>query len=356
MNDQTYLNQIPSLLLKWYDANARILPWREDPSPYRVWISEIMLQQTRVEAGKPYFEHFVSELPDVKSLAEVDDDHLLKLWEGLGYYNRAKNLKKAAVQVMEQYDGVLPNTYEQLLELPGIGSYTAGAIASIAYGVPRPAVDGNVLRVISRILARKEDITKQSVKQEMEQLLQGILPHDRVGDFNQSLMELGATVCLPNGTPHCEQCPVRTVCMGHKQGIADQLPIKTPKKKRKIDKRTIFLLQYGDRIALNKREKTGLLSDMWEFPNIEGNLTLKQSEKWLSEQGISWQQIFSAGKAKHIFSHIEWHMIGYFVLVPEPFGSFTWATEAERKEQYSLPSAFRHYIKALDEHTQLNLS
>lgn len=232
------LKQIVKPLLSWYDGHARVLPWRENRHPYRVWVSEIMLQQTRVEAVKPFFERFIKALPDVKSLAECPEDELLKLWEGLGYYNRVRNMQKAAQTVMEQYDGAFPADYEKLLSLPGIGHYTAGAIGSIAFDIPMPAVDGNVLRVLARVKASYEDILKQSVKSSMEKEVRKIIPADRAGDFNQALIELGAIVCVPNGKARCGACPLAFCCMAREKGIVDELPKKKAKKERRLEQKT----------------------------------------------------------------------------------------------------------------------
>ena len=227
------LRQLVHPLQTWFSNNARVLPWRENPTGYYVWISEIMLQQTRVEAVKPYFDRFIRELPDVKALAECPEDKLLKLWEGLGYYNRVRNLNIAANQILDEYDGEIPSEYKELLKLKGIGSYTAGAISSIAYGRAVPAVDGNVLRVISRVTADDSDIMKQSVRSNMEAKLYELMnATDETGIgtelipsvFNQALMELGATVCLPNGAPRCEVCPWHDLCDARKQDRISEIP------------------------------------------------------------------------------------------------------------------------------------
>ncbi|MBQ8590923.1 MAG: A/G-specific adenine glycosylase [Firmicutes bacterium] len=297
------LQKVQEPLIAWYDGAKRDLPWRNDVTPYRVWLSEIMLQQTRVEAGRDYFLRFTKELPDVEALANVSDELLMKLWEGLGYYNRARNLKKAAGIIMEQYGGELPSIYEELLELPGIGPYTAGAIASIAFGRQRPAVDGNVLRVVMRLLGRYDDIAKDSVKKDVEAALLEVMTvgtsHERPGDFNQSLMELGATVCIPNGQPHCDECPWTDNCKARKQGIQMELPVKLTKKKRRIEKKTVLILRDEmGRLILHRRDDKGLLAGLWELPEKSGELS----------DYVEICDLVEAGEAVHIFSHVEWHM------------------------------------------------
>ena len=281
MIDNFDLRLLVTPLLDWFQKNARILPWREKPLAYYVWISEIMLQQTRVEAVKPYFDRFIRELPDVRALAECPEDKLLKLWEGLGYYNRVRNLKIAANQIIEEYNGVIPSEYDELLKLKGIGSYTAGAIASIAYSKAVPAVDGNVLRVISRVTADDSDIMKQSVRKHMEERLYELLNDVQDGKmttsidasrFNQGLMELGATVCVPNGMPHCMECPWCELCEARKQGRIEEIPVKTKAKARRVEDRTVLIIKDGNQIALNKRADTGLLAGLYELPNVEGHL------------------------------------------------------------------------------------
>lgn len=269
-NFMSELSYIVKPLVDWFDENKRDLPWRMEVSPYRVWISEIMLQQTRVEAVKPYFKRFLDVLPDVKALAEVSEDDLLKLWEGLGYYSRAKNLQKAAIKIMEEYDGKIPNTKEELEKLPGIGSYTSGAIASIAFGEAVPAVDGNVLRVMSRVTADASDILNGKVKKRWEEEMLELVPGDCPGKFNQALMDLGATVCTPNGIPHCEECPWTDFCKAKKEEKTAEIPYKKPKKARRIEDMTVFLIRDKDQIIMKKRPKSGLLAGLYEFPNIKG--------------------------------------------------------------------------------------
>lgn len=340
-------SEIVEYLLDWYDLNARILPWRENPKPYYVWVSEIMLQQTRVEAVKPYFERFINNLPEIKDLALVEEEKLLKLWEGLGYYNRVRNLQKAAITVMNEYGGVLPASYEELLKLKGIGSYTAGAIASIAYQIPVPAIDGNVYRVTKRIAGSFDDITKTTVKKELELDLLSIIPKDRPGDFNQSLMELGASVCIPNGKPLCEKCPVMHLCRGLHNRTMCSIPVKPLKKKRKLEDRTILVIEYQDKIAIRRRENSGLLAGLWELPSIDGKHGIISLEDVINNDKI--QNIESLGETKHIFSHIEWHMIGYRIRLNEMMKDkdLIWVTKKEIEERYTFPSAFESYIRVL---------
>ncbi|GAA0808025.1 hypothetical protein GCM10008910_49230 [Faecalicatena orotica] len=334
-------------LVEWYRSSKRDLPWRHDISAYRVWVSEIMLQQTRVEAVKPYFERFLKELPTVKELAEVHEDKLLKLWEGLGYYNRVRNMQKAAQQIMADFHGEFPESYEEIRSLAGIGSYTAGAISSFAYGVPKPAVDGNVLRVVSRLLAREDDIMRASVKTGIEEELEEVIPPDAPGDFNQGLIELGAIVCVPNGEPKCEQCPLSHLCQAHEQGIETELPVRTKAKARRIEKRTVLILKDGDTLAIKKRPGKGLLAGLYELPNVEGHLTRKQVIEYSNSIGLAPIQIKKAESAKHIFSHVEWHMIGYEIKVDELEKNCSeemiFARKDEIEEKYSIPSAFEAY-------------
>lgn len=341
-------SEIVQPLLAWYDSSARVLPWRNENTPYRVWISEIMLQQTRVDTGLPYFERFVAALPTVQALAEADEQVLLKLWEGLGYYNRVRNLQKAARIVMENYGGQIPGTAEELEKLPGIGAYTAGAISSIAFQYKAPAVDGNVLRVLSRITGFDQDVMASGVKEKTADSLRRILP-DRVGDFNQALMELGALICLPNGAPKCLMCPVRELCTAHRQGNELELPVKPEKKARRSEKRTILLPICEGKIALHKREAGGLLAELWEYPSLEGALLPEQVKAELCKTGLVVQEITFAAKAKHIFSHIEWHMTGYYVHCSRDSApaDWVWVTPQQLAEEYPVPSAFRAYTSLL---------
>lgn len=337
-------------LLSWYRARARILPWREDPEPYRVWVSEIMLQQTRVEAVKPYFKRFMDAFPTIRSLAQAEDDYLMKMWEGLGYYNRARNLKAAACRVCEEYGGSLPASYEELLKLPGIGSYTAGAIASIAFQIPMPAVDGNVLRVISRVLADRRDIRSASVKTDIEGQLRQIMPKDKASSYNQGLIEIGALVCIPGGEPKCSECPLASLCLTGKGGLWREIPFKSPPKARKVEEKTVLLLECEGRYAIRKRPSRGLLASLYEFPSLEG---FKGEEEVL--QGLKLfkedvEQTEVLPEAKHIFSHVEWHMRGLRLVLkrehPLLEGCFL-ASPQELFETYALPNAFSAYLKCV---------
>ena len=347
------LNEIVQPLISWYRQNKRILPWRDQKNAYYTWVSEIMLQQTRVEAVKPYFLRFIGELPDVKALAECPEEKLMKLWEGLGYYNRVRNMQTAAQNVVSEYSGILPASYEDLLALKGIGSYTAGAIASIAYDIPVPAVDGNVLRVFSRITEDRQDIMKQSVRRQVEEKLLGIMPKEAPGDFNQALMELGAVVCVPNGPARCTECPVAAFCRAYHHGIVDELPVKAPKKKRTIENRTVLVIQDGERTAIHKRPQEGLLAGLYELPNVEGHLSMDEALQKVKEMNLEPLHIEPLPEAKHIFSHIEWRMTGYRIRVSSleerKESSFIFTEKKQSEKQYAIPSAFRAYIKYMKE-------
>lgn len=354
--DSLSLEFLGEELLPWFRKNQRMLPWRrksegKTKDGYRVWISEIMLQQTRVEAVKEYYLRFLKELPDVHSLARVPEERLLKLWEGLGYYNRAKNLKKAANVILKEYHGEFPKDYDSLLKLPGIGNYTAGAVASIAFLQPVPAVDGNVLRVMMRILGCRDDISQEKTKKKLMRTLLPIIPKEAPGEFNQALMELGATVCIPNGVPHCEDCPLEKKCISKRKKLTTEIPYKAPKKDRKIEEKTVFLFLDENKVAVRKRPKKGLLAGLWEFPMEDGRQPVCRVSDDLEEKGICYGEIFLLGAARHIFSHIEWHMTGYAIPVmtceEEWKEQFEWVDISELKEKYALPSAFSFYQKQL---------
>lgn len=350
------LEEIVTPLVKWYRENKRILPWRDKGNAYYTWVSEIMLQQTRVEAVKPYFERFITELPDVESLADCPQEKLLKLWEGLGYYNRVRNMQEAAQTVKKEYNGRLPEDYQALLSLKGIGSYTAGVIASIAYGINVPAVDGNVLRVISRITESAEDISRQAVRKKIEQQLQEIMPEECPGDFNQALMELGAVVCIPNGKAKCGECPVASVCLAYRHDKVDSLPVKAPKKARMLEDRTVFIIQDGECTAIRKRPEKGLLAGLYELPNIQGHLKREEALLYVEKMGLDPLYIEKLPPAKHIFSHIEWRMQAYRIKVSSlkkaQDRELIFADKEQSGKQYAIPSAFGAYAKYIKEETR----
>lgn len=346
-NAQERVAAVKTPLLSWYHKNRRVLPWREEPLPYSVWISEIMLQQTRVEAVKPYFARFMEHLPDVESLAAAEEETLLKLWEGLGYYSRVRNLKKAAVYMQEHFDGQLPGNYENLLKLPGVGSYTAGAIASIAFSIPEPAVDGNVLRVISRLLADREEIDKPQTKKRFEVLLRAQMDQEQPGDYNQALIELGALVCIPAGKPLCGECPLASLCLASRQGLTGEIPAKLEKKKRKIEEKTVFVIEWEDKAAIRKRASKGLLASLYEYPTMEGHIGEKQIPEALGvmPEEIEMERL---SDAVHIFTHIEWHMIGYRIkMKQERSDLFQMVKKEEILSKYPVPNAFSVYTKVL---------
>ena len=335
---------LADLLLPWYRANRRPLPWRETSDPYRIWISEIMLQQTRVEAVKPYYFRFLKALPDIHALSACPEDQLLKLWEGLGYYSRARNLQKAAKMIMEEYDGRFPHDPELVRSLPGIGAYTAGAICSICFGLPIPAVDGNVLRVCSRLTASREDVSLIPVKKSITEALIPCFPDNNCGDFNQALMELGATICIPRGTPQCAVCPLASICLSQKGDLWREIPVLIPKKARQREEVAVFILRCEDRYALHKRPKTGLLAGLWEYPTISGPITPQQA----LDQAAAWNcaptALLKITEHEHVFTHREWHMTGYEITCTVMSDQFRWANLQELEEVYSLPSAFRKFV------------
>ena len=329
-------------LLAWYDLNGRTLPWRSVVTPYRTWVSEIMLQQTRVSAVIPYFERFMEELPGVAALAAIPEERLFKLWEGLGYYSRARNLQKAAKIVVSDLGGALPQSYHALLSLPGIGEYTAAAIASINFSEPVAAVDGNLLRVAARVSGCGEDIMDARVRRLFRQRLDAAIDADRPGAYNQAMMDLGATVCLPNGAPRCDICPARTVCEAYKNGLTEVLPVRAKKKARRVEERTVLLLFQDGKIALRKRPDSGLLAGLWEYPNLPESLDEAGALLALAQLGLSAESIAPAGGARHIFTHIEWDMKGYFAEVSGENDDLIWA-DASAFDALALPTAFKKY-------------
>ena len=339
------LKQLPGVLLPWYDAHRRSLPWRDRVSPYRTWVSEIMLQQTRVAAVIPYFQRFMAAFPTVEALAGADTEQLMKLWEGLGYYSRARNLQKAAQVVAQR--GSFPDTYDEVMALPGIGDYTAGAILSIAFGQPVPAVDGNALRVASRITGSEDNILDAKTRSRFRGLMDAVMPADRPGAFNQALMDLGATVCLPNGEPLCDVCPAREFCTAYAQNRQKELPVRISKTKRRTEEKTVFLLLQDGSAALRQRPDTGLLAGLWEYPHVNGSLEEADAAAQLSAWGVTPHRWVKRLQFHHIFTHIRWEMTGYVVEVQGdgPSG-WLWCSEEERARR-AVPSAFEVLTREL---------
>ena len=338
---------LPDVLLPWYRKHQRTLPWRQTKEPYHIWLSEIMLQQTRVEAVKGYYQRFLEALPTVEALANAEDEQLNKLWEGLGYYNRVRNLKKAAVQIMQQHGGRFPTDYEQVLALPGIGAYTAGAICSIAFDQPRAAVDGNVLRVITRLTEDATPVDSAALKRSVQEALEAVYPEE-AGAFTQALMELGATLCGPNWKPRCEECPCRLFCGGHLHGTAEQFPVKKPKAKRREEQRTVFVLSSQGHYALEKRPPRGLLAGLYQFPNCPGMLEPEEALAYLENLGLHPKELMLQLQRQHIFTHIRWDMRGYYVEVAAPEGNYLWLTSDEIEAKAALPTAFRQFWEERD--------
>ncbi|MBQ9408076.1 MAG: A/G-specific adenine glycosylase [Clostridia bacterium] len=362
-------------LIKWYERNARVLPWRTDVSPYHVWLSEIMLQQTRVETVIGYYNRFLDALPDVFSLAAAPEDQLLKLWEGLGYYSRVRNMQKAASIVVEKQGGVFPDSYATLKELPGIGEYTAAAIASIAFGEATPAVDGNLLRIFTRMMAFDVDGKSESAKQHARLFFEPLMgervqteqtkaalisiaaktntPVNLSGTLNQALMDLGAAICLGNHAPKCDACPWREHCEAHRQGRESDYPVKASSKPRAEEDRTVLVILYDGKIAIRKRPDRGLLAGLYELPNKKGMHDEAEAIRFAKELGFSPLRIRRLPSAKHIFTHREWHMTGYEVRADEltPYESseklpspLLLLRPDEIQNSYSIPSAFAAYL------------
>ncbi len=336
------LSEIVVPLLAWYDKNARILPWRENSSPYRVWVSEIMLQQTRVDAAIPYYERFLTELPGIAELASAPEEKLLKLWEGLGYYRRVRNLQLAAKKIMAEHDGKFPSSLPDVLALPGVGDYTAGAILSIAFGRAEPAVDGNVLRVLARLTECPDDIASSKVRKRFADALRIVYPAGRCGDFTQALMELGALICLP-GTPRCVDCPLAASCAARKNGTTNLYPVKRSAPERPVEQRTVFLLCAQGKVALIRRPATGLLAGMYEFPNVEQTLDERQATDLLCRWGLDVQTLCAGSASHHVFSHREWEMTSWIADCAIVAPCFEWFAPDELRRTCALPSAFKMY-------------
>ena len=340
---ETILRAAVGPLLDWYDSHKRDLPWRGAADPYKVWVSEIMLQQTRVAAVIPYYQRWMEALPTLADLAAVDEARLMKLWQGLGYYTRARNLQKAARVILEDYGGAFPDRWEDIVKLPGVGDYTAGAVASIAFGLPEPAVDGNVLRVAARLLGLTGNVLDPTVKREVRGLMAAAIPRDRPGTFNQALMDLGAGVCLPNGAPECEACPLAGLCEAKRLGMQDRLPVREKRGKRRVEDLTVFLLVRGGQAALRRRPDAGLLAGLWEFPHVTGALDEDAAAKAVADWGLTaldWRKKLTA---RHIFTHVEWRMTGYVLAVVGDGPDFFWADRGAL-EGLAVPSAFARFL------------
>ena len=337
-----------SNILNWYYQNKRDLSWRKVNDPFYVWISEIMLQQTRIEAVIDYYERFLKEIPTVEVLANIEEEKLLKLWEGLGYYNRARNLKKSAQIIMKDYQGNFPNTYEELLTLPGIGEYTASAISSICFQEKKAVIDGNVLRIFTRFYNDNSNISQNSTKQKVKQELEKILPKE-AGDFNEALMEIGETICIPNGMPLCDICPLKNNCLAKKNQNYFDFPVKSEKKKKKELYYTVFIYRYQDQIAIRKRKEKTILNNLWEFPNEEEKFKIQDVKHYLQEQKISYRKIQKWIDSSHTFTHQVWHMTSYLIDLDDKLECSEYIFEKVDviKEKYAIPSVFQPFLMKL---------
>ena len=331
-------------LTRWYRENKRDLPWRADKAPYHVWVSEIMLQQTRASAVRDYYARFMKALPDIKALAEADEQTLLKLWQGLGYYNRVRNMHKAAVAVCEEHGGLFPSDYDGIRSLPGIGEYTAGAIASICFDRQTAAVDGNVLRVYSRLTEDGGDIKSQAVKRRAAASLQQLYPEENCGDFTQGLIELGALVCVPAGQPKCLQCPVADFCLACEHGSVSDYPVKAAKKERKKIQMTVFVLRRGDRLAVEKRPDKGLLAGLWQLPNVNRALEASEAIEVAEAWGVQPLDLLRRAEYTHVFTHVEWEMTAYYITAGKEAECFIWAGPDRLAEEIPLPAAFSRFL------------
>lgn len=335
-------------VLTWYRENKRQLPWRKDRDPYHVWISEIMLQQTRIEAVIGYYDRFMQEIPTIFALAEIEDEKLLKLWEGLGYYNRARNLKKTAQIIVEKYKGNFPTTYLDLLTLPGIGEYTASAISSICFQEKKATVDGNVLRVYMRYYNKSDNISEEKVRKSVKEELEKILPKNS-GDFNEGMMELGEVICIPNGIPLCKKCPIKQECLARKNNSYLNLPVKNKKKEQKKLYYTVLLFNYREKIAISKRINQSLLNNLWSFPNLEGNYSLSDIKNYLENKDIKYKNIEEAPSYTHTFTHQKWEMKSYKIELENKWEeeNIIFKDIETIKEEYAIPTAFQPFLKYL---------
>ncbi len=341
-------HEIAGLLLAWYGNNKRPLPWRADREPYHVWLSEIMCQQTRVEAVKGYYLRFLEKLPSIEALAACPEETLYKLWEGLGYYSRARNLKKAAITVCRDHGSRFPEDYAAILRLPGVGRYTAAAIASICFELPYPAVDGNVLRVVTRLCASHVDVSKEATKDEVRSALLPLMKGVSSGTLNQALMELGALVCLPNHTPDCGNCPLKALCPSS-SGLWKEIPAKGAKKARRNEEHTVFLLHCGSKWALRKRAQSGLLAGLWEFPNLPGVLDAQAALDAADAWNCRPVSMLRSSEKSHVFTHVRWELPSWTIECSEPSERFVWVSIGEIRNRYSLPTAFRQFLEVMDD-------
>lgn len=331
----------------WFLKNRRILPWRRDKNPYHVWISEVMLQQTRIEAVISYYERFMEALPDVFSLAMVSEDKLLKLWEGLGYYNRARNLKKAAIKIVEEYGGIFPTTYSEIIQLPGIGEYTASAISSICFGENQVTVDGNVMRVFTRFYNDSSNISKDSIKKKIHNTLLSMISGD-AGNFNEGLMELGEVICIPNGMPKCDVCPLKEGCLSYQNSNYYLFPVKDEKKVKEEVDMTVIIPIWQGKTLVRKRKSPGLLHNLYEFPNMVGNKSVEEVREWSLEFGIV-ENIKKSIYYTHVFTHKKWKMQAYFVTFESVNCQDMFYRISEVEERFALPTAFSPFLYQLKE-------
>jgi len=341
-NVETFQDQ----LLHWFERNLRDLPWRRDKDPYKIWVSEIMLQQTRVDTVIPYFERFIERFPTLETLSEASEDDVVKMWEGLGYYSRARNLHAGVKEVQAEYMGQVPDDPEEIRKIKGIGPYTAGAILSIAYGVPEPAVDGNVMRVLSRLLLIKEDIQKVKTRKHFETIIREIIARDNPSYFNQALMELGALICTPR-SPKCELCPVSSHCKAMKEGIQEQLPVKGKAKPPKPVAVSVAFLERDGQILIRQRPNQGLLAGLWELPNVEGYR--QELEEYFRQQNVEVLSLSPVMEHQHIFSHLQWNMEVFYAEVdPSQINSTIgkWVHWEELGE-YTFPVSFQKILAKL---------
>jgi A/G-specific adenine glycosylase len=352
---ETEKEEFQHKILDWYKEYRREMPWREDPSPYRIWISEIMLQQTRVDTVIPYFNNFMEKYPTLESLANSDEDELMKYWEGLGYYSRIRNIRETAVNIVTNYNGKIPEKYDELLKLKGIGEYTAGAIASEAFGQKVPAVDGNVFRVFARLTAQEDDLRDLKFQKKLKEAVKTVLPEEQIGDFNQGLIELGALICIPKGSPKCGLCPVKDLCLSNKLNLQDKIPVKSKAKQRTVQEKTVFILQFQDKFAVRKRDDQNLLAGLFEIPNFEGFYTLDEARLVVEEMGFVVSDLHMIKDRKVIFTHIEWILQGYYVHVENEIEQYIFDTKENLIQKYTLATAFREYLNFMEEPQQLSL-